>query len=199
MPFCSKCGFQVKDGEVFCEKCGTRIRINTESPKSSRSSRTDKIYECNMHTCRHCGTISFHISDYARFIELHRLDEFDLDRFTEQIRSAVIKYVKNVVMNAPERYSIPVVQLERKLPDLDSEIGKLIKDQLESDFGVAVNATDISAVEIDTESEGCRELMHITRDITSAKIKAQSQADVRSILRKQRIEDEHYEKSLRSK
>ena len=144
------------------------------------------------------GTISFHISDYARFIELHRLDEFDLDRFTEQIRSAVTKYVKSVVMNAPEKYSIPVVQLERKLPELDSEIGELIKDRLEADLGVAVNATDISAVEIDTESEGCRELMRITRDITSAKIRAQSQADVMSILEKQRIEADLCEEILRS-
>lgn len=62
MPFCSKCGFEVKNGEVFCENCGTRIRINTKrtdrpSTGSSRSSRTDKIFEGNRHTCLHCGEL----------------------------------------------------------------------------------------------------------------------------------------------
>ncbi|MBR6967800.1 MAG: zinc ribbon domain-containing protein [Ruminococcus sp.] len=60
MPFCSKCGFEVQDGEVFCEICGTRIRSNTErttrrSSDSSRSSKLGKIYEGNRHTCLHCG------------------------------------------------------------------------------------------------------------------------------------------------
>lgn len=60
MPFCSKCGFEVQDGEVFCEICGTRIRSNTErttrrSSDSSRSSKPGKIYEGNRHTCLHCG------------------------------------------------------------------------------------------------------------------------------------------------
>lgn len=62
MPFCSKCGFEVRAGEVFCEICGTRIRTNTErttrqSSDSGRSSRTDKIYEGNKHTCRHCHSL----------------------------------------------------------------------------------------------------------------------------------------------
>lgn len=60
MPFCSKCGYEVRDGEVFCENCGTRIRSNTErttrrSSDSSRSSKPGKIYEGNRHTCLHCG------------------------------------------------------------------------------------------------------------------------------------------------
>ena len=59
MPFCSKCGYRVRDDEPFCEICGTRIRANTEgvrrSVNSGRTERTAKIYEGNMHTCRHCG------------------------------------------------------------------------------------------------------------------------------------------------
>lgn len=145
------------------------------------------------------GTISFHIDDYARFIELHRLDEFDLNRFNEQIRSAVVKYVKGVVTNAPERYGIPVIQLERKLPDLDKEIGELIKKRLETDFGVAVNATDISAIDIDTDSDGYRELMRVTKNLTSATVRAQTEANIRNIGDMQRIHAEDYEESLRIK
>ncbi|SDB28838.1 Double zinc ribbon [Ruminococcaceae bacterium FB2012] len=62
MPFCSKCGFKVQDGEIFCEICGNRIRTNTErtarqSSDSSRLSKPGKIYEGNRHTCLHCGEI----------------------------------------------------------------------------------------------------------------------------------------------
>ena len=59
MPYCSKCGYKVRDDEPFCEICGTRIRANTEGVRRNvnigRTERTAKIYEGNMHTCRHCG------------------------------------------------------------------------------------------------------------------------------------------------
>ena len=66
----------------------------------------------------------------------------------------------SVVINAPEKYGIPVIQLESKLSDLDSEIGELVKRRLESDFGVAVNAVDVSDIDIDTESRDYKDLMH---------------------------------------
>lgn len=145
------------------------------------------------------GAITFHISDYARFIELHRLDEFDLDRFKEQIRSAVNSYVKSVVLNAPEKYAVTVVQLQRKLPEMNVEIGALIKNRLETDFGVAVNATDISDIDIDTESDGYNELMRVTRNLTSASVRAQTEVNIRNIGDMQRIHAADYEESLRIK
>ena len=75
----------------------------------------------------------------------------------------------------------------------------MIKKRLETDFGVAVNATDISAIDIDTESDGYRELMRVTKDLTSATVRAQTEANIRNIGDMQRIHAEDYEESLRIK
>lgn len=37
------------------------------------------------------GSISFQIADYEKFIQLHRLDTFDMEDFQHQIRDAVVK------------------------------------------------------------------------------------------------------------
>lgn len=60
------------------------------------------------------GTVSFGISDYRKFIKLHRLSSFNLDAFQQQIRDAVSRYVKDVVANAPAVHDIPLVQIESK-------------------------------------------------------------------------------------
>ena len=52
------------------------------------------------------GTITFNITDYMDFIKLHRLISFDLTAFQNQIRDAVVRYVKAVVTNVPEEHSI---------------------------------------------------------------------------------------------
>lgn len=145
------------------------------------------------------GTISFHIGDYMRFIELHRLDEFDLDTFSVQIKNAVSKYVKGIVANAPEDLGVPVVQLERKITEIDRLIGEDIKTRLERDHAVTVTGIDIGAIDIDTTSDGYRSLMQVTKDITSATLKARSQADIQNIHDMQRINAENYSEELRIK
>ncbi len=56
------------------------------------------------------GSINFRIADYREFIRLHRLDEFELSTFKNQIKNSVIRIVKSVVSNAPNEHGIPVVQ-----------------------------------------------------------------------------------------
>lgn len=43
MAFCSKCGYEVMDGEKFCEKCGTHIRINGGTTYKSENVCDKKI------------------------------------------------------------------------------------------------------------------------------------------------------------
>ena len=126
------------------------------------------------------GTISFKIADYYDFIDLHRLDEFDLERFRAQIKNAISKYVKSTVMNAPEKYGIPVIHLEKHIIDLDRQIGEDIKQRLDKDFAVSVTAVDIGAIDIDKTSDGYNELMRITKHITSQRIITNATAEMRS-------------------
>ena len=143
------------------------------------------------------GTLSFKIKDYHQFIKLHRLSKFSLDDFQKQIRDVVIRYVKDSVTNAPAMNNIPLVQIESKISQINDTIEYNISERLQEDFGVIVSGIDIEAIEIDKSSEGYRQLMGVTRDITRDTIKAETAAKVKDIADRQRIDIEHYGESLR--
>ena len=143
------------------------------------------------------GTISFCISDYREFIKLHRLSRFNLDDFQRQIRDAVARYVKDVVANIPAQHNIPLVQIETKTAQINDAIEYDLGTRLAEDFGVKVSGIDIGAIEIDKSSAGYRELMSVTKDVTSATIKAETTAKVKDIADRQRIDVQNYEETLR--
>lgn len=136
------------------------------------------------------GTISFKIADYREFIKLHRLSTFTLADFQLQIRDAVIRYVKDVVANAPATNNIPVVQIETKTGQINDVVEMDIGERLQEKFGVLVSGVDISAIEIDKSSEGYRHLMSVTKDVTTAQVQAQTE-DYIERLRIQREEGQY--------
>lgn len=136
------------------------------------------------------GTISFKISDYRQFIKLHRLNSFNLDDFQRQIRDAVTRYVKDVVANAPATNNIPLVQIESKTAQINDVVEFDISERLKETFGVDVSGVDIGAIEIDKSSDGYRQLMAVTKDITATKIQAETM-DYVERLRIQREEGQY--------
>lgn len=136
------------------------------------------------------GTISFKIADYREFIKLHRLSTFTLADFQSQIRDAVIRYVKDVVANAPATNNIPVVQIETKTGQINDVVEMDIGERLQDKFGVLVSGVDISAIEIDKSSDGYRHLMTVTKDVTTAQVQAQTE-DYIERLRIQREEGQY--------
>ena len=143
------------------------------------------------------GTISFKISDYQEFIKLHRLAEFTLTNFQNQIKDAVIRNVKNTVAHAPAEYNIPVIQIERKTAEINDIVEKALSQRLRQDFGVDVSGVDISAIDLDKSSDGYRQLMSVTQEVSAATTRAQAAAQIKNIEDKQRIEALNYEESLR--
>ncbi len=136
------------------------------------------------------GTISFKISDYRQFIKLHRLNSFNLDDFQRQIRDAVTRYVKDVVANAPATNNIPLVQIESKTAQINDVVEFDISERLKETFGVDVSGVDIGAIEIDKSSDGYRQLMAVTKDITATKVQAETE-DYVERLRIQREEGQY--------
>ena len=136
------------------------------------------------------GTISFKISDYRQFIKLHRLNSFNLDDFQRQIRDAVTRYVKDVVANAPATNNIPLVQIETKTAQINDVVEFDVSERLKGTFGVHVTGVDIGTIEIDKSSEGYRQLMAVTKDITATKVQAET-ADYVERLRIQREEGQY--------
>ena len=109
------------------------------------------------------GTITFNLTDYKQFIKLNRLIDFNLDAFSQQIKGAVTKFTKGFVANFPLDNNMPVLQLERKV----IEVGDLIQARLTSifadDFGVNLKRLDLSAIEIDKESDNYAEFVRLTK------------------------------------
>ena len=136
------------------------------------------------------GTVSFSISDYRAFVKLHRLGTFHLEDFQRQIRDAISRYVKDIVANAPAAHNIPVIQMESKIAPINDEIEYNLGQRLKEDFGVTVSGVDIGAIEIDKASEGYRQLMKVTRDMTAARTQADTQ-DYTERLRMQREESQY--------
>lgn len=136
------------------------------------------------------GTVSFSISDYREFIKLHRLNNFSLDDFQKQIRDAACRYVKDSVANAPAVHSIPVIQLESKIAQINDAIEYDISERLKESFGVLVSGVDIAAIEIDKASDSYRQLMAVTKNIAATKIQAET-ADYVEQLRIQREEGQY--------
>ena len=136
------------------------------------------------------GTVSFKIKDYREFIKLHRLSTFKLEDFQHQIRDAVSRYVKDIVTNAPATNNIPVIQIESKISQINDVIEYDIVERLRESFGVDVSGFDIGAIEVDKQSDGYRQLMAVTKDITTIKMQAET-ADYVERLRIQREEGQY--------
>lgn len=109
------------------------------------------------------GTITFNITDYKQFIKLNRLIDFNLDAFSKQIKDSVVKYTKNFVGNYPVDNGIPVIQIERKVVEVSDMVQSRLSGIFENDFGVNLKRFDISAIEIDKESDNYQDLYRITK------------------------------------
>lgn len=133
------------------------------------------------------GTISFKITDYREFIRLHRLETFTIDDFQNQVKDSVSRFVKAAVSNAPEENGIPVVQLERKLDQINDIVENKVKGRLFDEFGVTVSSVDIAVVDVDKSSEGYQQLKAVTQDLTTATMQAKTEVDIKEMRDSQKL------------
>ena len=143
------------------------------------------------------GTITFNITDYKGFIKLHRLVNFNHEQFRKQIKDALTKYVKGVVLNVPREMNIPLVQMENQILAINDRIQEYLKPRLEGDFGVNMKAIDIGALDIDKESPYYEELRHLTAGNTARTMDTQTDINIQNLKDTQRINAENLEETLR--
>ncbi len=143
------------------------------------------------------GMVTFKVTDYKAFVKLHRLIEFSLEDFQEQIRDKVIQNIKGIVANIPAQTGIPAIQIERNLPLVNSTAETKLKEALEPIFGIDIVSADISSIELDKTSAGYQELKRVTQDVTTATVQAQTAAAVKNIAAMQEINAEHLKETLR--
>lgn len=143
------------------------------------------------------GSISFKVSDYKAFIKLHRLIDFNLESFKNQVKDAVCKRVKGLVSNAPTDYNMPVLQIERRLQEVSDLIQEKLKVDFAENFGVNITRVDVASIDVDKESEGFRELRRVTAQQQEKTITAQTDVNVQNMQDMQRINAANMEESLR--
>lgn len=143
------------------------------------------------------GTITFNITDYRGFIKLNRLINFDHDQFLRQIKAALQKYVKGIVMNVPQEMGIPVVQMERQILNINNKVEDYLKPRIENDFGVNLKALDISAMEIDKESPYYEELRQLTAGNTARTMNAQTDVNIQNLKDTQALNMENMAETMR--
>ena len=143
------------------------------------------------------GMITFNIADYEEFVRLHRLTTFDLNKFQEQIRDAVCRYVKDVVTNTPAEKNIPVVQIERAIAEVNEAVEESIQNRFSKDFGVNVSAVDIKTIELDKQSEGYIQLKRVTQDIATATVQAETEVKIQHMKDMQKVTVEDTQEKLR--
>ena len=143
------------------------------------------------------GTITFNITDYKGFIKLNRLINFELEDFQKQIKDAVTKYVKGIITNIPSDNGMPVLQMERKLLDINDLIAAKLSARLESDFGVNMKGFDLASIDVDKESEGYAELRKVTAEQTTKTTVAQTDVGIKNMEDMQSINAGNMEETLR--
>jgi membrane protease subunit (stomatin/prohibitin family) len=143
------------------------------------------------------GTITFNITDYKGFIKLNRLINFELDDFNKQIKDAVTKYIKGIITNIPSEKGIPVLQMEKKLLEINDLIAAYLKPRLENDFGVNMKGFDIATIDVDKESQGYAELRKVTAEQTTKTTVAQTDVNIKNMSDMQGINALNMEDTLR--
>lgn len=143
------------------------------------------------------GSMKFNITDYRAFIKLHRLVNFDFDQFRLLVRDAVLKYVKGIISNAPAEHAIPVLQIERKLLEINDLIAPRIAKAFVEDFGVNLVRFDLATIEVDKSTEEYTQLRSITADLEMAMRKKQNELSMRNLDQTQEINADNMSETLR--
>ena len=143
------------------------------------------------------GTISFRIADYHGFIDKHRLENFSIEDLQKQVRSAIAREVKPIVMSMPSKQGISVLQIESTTDAVSSACERTLPEKLEQLSGIETTAFDVSTIEINRSSESYHQLKALTQDVTTATVQAETAAKVKTIHDQQRIQMENLEDSLR--
>ena len=118
------------------------------------------------------GTLTFKIEDYKSFLKFHQLITFNLDDLKNKINTTVVRYVKEVVTNAPVENDIPVIAIESNIDLINKKVESLVKERLSNLFGVSVTGLDLNAIEVDKDNEAYIELKRVTKNITTNKVES---------------------------
>lgn len=127
------------------------------------------------------GIITFNLTDYRSFIKLNRLTDFNMMDFKNQVKSAVTKYMKHIIIDIAGEKDMSVMRLESRILEINEMAHKFIAERFANDFGVNLKCLDIEAITLNKNSEGYRQLKGLTFGIASRTTQAQANASIRNM------------------
>lgn len=147
------------------------------------------------------GSFMMGIKDYREFIKLHRLSNFEMDDFKKQVKDAIVKYVKGVVTNIPDgSYGgapVPIVQLERRILQVNEILEQYMRPKLQEVYGVALKDFNVSDLDIDKSCAGFKKVSALTADYTEKMMGTQQKININSMEEANRLQMEQLSETQR--
>ena len=116
------------------------------------------------------GAMNFKVTDYKELIKLFGPRTLTNEEYHKFIDSAITRYIKATVTNIPEEMHLSCLKLETQINFISQVIGEVLKDRLKNEFGSELVSLDISALEVNKESEDYEMLLKITKKLTMKQI-----------------------------
>jgi membrane protease subunit (stomatin/prohibitin family) len=138
--------------------------------------------------CAVRGSFTFSVSDIANFIKLYRLINFELSDLENQLKDFLTRKIKSIVLNLPADTGLPVMQLERKIDDINDYVTSKLKAEIETDFGIELKRLDIATIELDKSSVSYQQLKRATADQQIKFIDAKTDIEITNLSDMARIQ-----------
>ena len=154
------------------------------------------------------GMLVYAVDDIAHFNSINKTQNINDGVFQQKLKGQVTKYIKAVVTNAPVDNQIQVLQLERKILEIGELVQQFVTPKIESLFGVNIRSIDITAIKVDKDSRGYRELKAVTSDLEKDTLQTRTSLNLDAMKRQQemslggqeemqRMQLEHQRESMR--
>ena len=130
------------------------------------------------------GGITFKIADVKEFVAMHSLVDLDMQKFAAKIKNSAVDFVQSAMMDIMKHNQMsgyPLVQINLYRRNVRAIIEDDLKRSLLGTYGVTLTELNITAIELDEESEGYRRLAKLTKDIKEAKIETQAELSLRGM------------------
>ena len=118
------------------------------------------------------GTITFKIVDYRNFVGLQSLVDFDMSKFGNQIKNAIIDNVRNSMMDIMVKLARPLAQIETYRREIKAILEPDLMSNLLNIYGVTMVDLNLAAIEINKECEGYQKVAKLTQ------VQAETQIDL---------------------
>jgi len=149
--------------------------------------------------CAVRGTLTFNVTDIKNFVKLYRLVNLELGQLEDQMKDLFTRKIKAIVLNIPAETGLPVMQLERKLDEINEYVSERLKIEVEADFGINLKRLDIGAIELDKTHPHYIQLKGATADQQTRFIDAKTGIEITNLGEMARIQRKDAEMGVEGK